>query len=152
MRNLIPWRKKKKNEVMPAEPRREDLFGRFFDDDFWPSTDFFEDRYWFPRMDVSEKNKEIIVEAEIPGMEKNDIDVRLNGRRLTISGERSWDKEEKDKDYLRCERSCGYFKRSVDLPAEVDANKIDATYKNGVLKLVMPKTKKSAMRTIAIKH
>jgi HSP20 family protein len=152
MRNLIPWRKKKKNEVMPAESRREDLFGRFFDDAFWPSTDFFEDRSWFPRMDLSEKKKEIIVEAEIPGMEKNDIDVRLNGRRLTIRGERSWDREEKDKDYLRCERSYGYFNRSVDLPAEVDGSKINATYKNGVLKLVVPKTKESAIRTIEIKN
>lgn len=151
MRNLIPWRRKKKNDVMLAELRREDLFGRFFDDPFALTTDFFSDHSRFPRMDVSDRKKEIIVEAEIPGMEKKDIDVRLNGRRLVISGQRSWNREEKEKDYICCERSYGSFHRSVELPADIDESKVDAVYKNGVLKLVLPKTRESQARTIDIK-
>jgi HSP20 family protein len=151
MRNLIPWRRKKKTETMPAETRREDLFGRFFDDPFALTTDFFSERSWFPRMDVSDRKSDILVEAEIPGMEKKDIDVRLNGRRLIISGERSWDREEKEQDYICCERSYGSFHRALELPADVDESKIEAVYKNGILKLVLPKTKESQTRSIDIK-
>ena len=81
MKNLIPGRRKRKNDNMPAEPWRSDLLERFFDDPCALTKDFFSDRSGFPRMDISDRKKDIIVEAEIPGMEKKDIDVRLDGRR-----------------------------------------------------------------------
>jgi len=98
----------------------------------------------------SETAKEIIVNAEIPGVETKEIDVNLKGNVLTIKGERQREHEEKDENFHRIERSYGSFYRFLRLPSEVDAEKIKATYEKGVLRIVIPKAKKEVGKQIEI--
>jgi len=93
-----------------------------------------------PRIDVSDTDKEITVRAELPGMEPENIDITLSGNALIIRGEKQAEKEEKGKRYYQIERSYGSFYRSIPLPDEVDENRINATFKNGVVKISLPKT------------
>jgi HSP20 family protein len=123
----------------------DSVFERFFDG--WPFRTR-EAGKWMPVMDVSEKDKEIIVKAEIPGMDPKDIDISLQNGLLTIRGER---KQEKEESFHKVERSYGAFSRSVRLPAEVDEDKVMATYTNGVLTLEMRKTKEAAAKKIEVK-
>ncbi len=85
------------------------------------------------------------------GMGPKDIDISLSGTVLTLKGERKREEEEKGESFHRVERSYGSFTRAIQLPAEVDSNKIDATYKDGVLKIRMPKTKEESVRKIKVK-
>jgi HSP20 family protein len=111
----------------------------------------FKEDSWFPTIDISEGKKDITVKAEIPGVEANDIDISLNGKLLTIKGEKKQEKEEKEENYHRMERSYGYFNRTIELPSEVDPEKVDASYKKGVLKIELKKTKESETKKIEIK-
>ena len=104
-----------------------------------------------PAVDVSETGKEIVVHAELPGMDPKDIDVSVNGRLLNINGERRQEQVDKGENYHRIERRYGSFSRSFELPAEVDAEKVKATYKDGVLKLNLPKTKEASVKKIDVK-
>ncbi len=124
---------------------------RIFEDPFdllAPATSFFEG--WEPYLDVFEDKDRITVQAELPGMKKEDIDVSLQGDTLTISGERKQEEEHKEGDTYRSERFFGRFQRSITLPEPVDASKIQATYKDGILSLVMPKTEEAKPRRIEI--
>lgn len=95
----------------------------------------------FAQMDVRESDEAIDIKVDVPGMDVDDITVTLTDKTLlTIKGERKTESEEKLKDYYRVERAYGSFLRRVDLPAEVDENKIDASVKRGVLSLHLPKT------------
>ncbi|MFO7983508.1 MAG: Hsp20/alpha crystallin family protein, partial [Desulfuromonadales bacterium] len=93
-----------------------------------------------PSVDVSETDNEIHVSAELPGMEEKDIDVSLSGNHLIIRGEKKTEKEKKDKQFYRKESSYGSFHRSIPLPTEVEEDKIEATFKKGVLKIDLPKS------------
>ena len=93
-----------------------------------------------PQVDIVDSDKEIKVLVELPGLDEKDIDVSLSGDMLTISGEKRQEKEDKGKNYYRMERSYGSFKRAVPIPCEVNAEAIEATFKNGVLSVVLPKT------------
>ncbi|MCS7250584.1 MAG: Hsp20/alpha crystallin family protein [candidate division WOR-3 bacterium] len=92
-----------------------------------------------PLIDMYEKGNDIIVEAEIPGLEKEDLSVTVSENSLTIKGEIKKEKEVKEKDYYLCERSYGSFSRTIELPTEVDSEKAKASYKNGILKITLPK-------------
>jgi HSP20 family protein len=126
----------------------DSLFERFFEG--WPFRAR-EAGEWMPAMDMSEKDKEIIVKAEIPGMDPKDIDISLQNGLLTVRGERKQEKEEKEESFHRVERSHGVFSRTIRLPAEVDEDKVKATYKDGVLTLEMSKTKEAAAKKIEVK-
>jgi HSP20 family protein len=102
-------------------------------------------------VDVVEGKDNITVQAEIPGCEVGDIDVKLDHRTLTISGEKKQEKEDKGKNVHRVERSYGAFSRMLQLSADVDPKNIDATYKKGVLKLVFKKIQSSETKKIDIK-
>ena len=106
---------------------------------------------WLPAVDVSETGDKITVKAEIPGMEAKDIDIAMVGDTLTIKGEKKAEKEEKDENYHMVERSYGSFSRSMKLPATVDPDKVDASYKNGVLTIVLPKKEEVKPKPIEIK-
>jgi HSP20 family protein len=93
-----------------------------------------------PAVDVSETDKGYEIKAELPGMEEKNIEVKLADGVLTIKGEKQEQKEDKQKDYYVQERSFGSFQRSFQLPDNVDTNKIEAHFKNGVLTLALPKT------------
>ena len=107
--------------------------------------DFSRDFGWGPpatadmRIDVSETDAEIKVEAELPGVEEKDVEVVLSDGRLTIKGEKKQEKKEKEKDYYLHERSYGSFARTVTLPFDADPNKVKAKFANGVLSLTVPK-------------
>jgi len=92
-----------------------------------------------PSIDLSETDKEIKIEAELPGVEENDIEVVLSNGRLTIKGEKKAEKEEKKKDYHLVERSYGAFARSISLPFEADPSQVKATFAEGVLNITVPK-------------
>ncbi|UCF71665.1 MAG: Hsp20/alpha crystallin family protein [candidate division WOR-3 bacterium] len=111
---------------------------RLFDTFFGRENESYEN-YWRPAIDIEENNGNLMVRAEIPGMSKEDIKVAVKDNMLTISGERKRENESKDKTYYRVERCYGQFQRMIRLPTEVDADKVKATYKDGVLHVTLPK-------------
>jgi HSP20 family protein len=90
-------------------------------------------------VDIEENNESILVRAEIPGMTKDDIKVSVQGNMLTIMGERKQESETKNKTYHRVERSYGKFSRMITLPTDVEADKVKANYKDGILSITLPK-------------
>jgi HSP20 family protein len=92
---------------------------------------------WLPDIDMLEREGKIIVQADVPGIKKEDIDVSVEGDMLMIRGHREEEKEIKEKDYYRSERSMGEFARSITLPEGVDRDSLKATYKDGVLEIEM---------------
>lgn len=105
-----------------------------------------------PQVDVTETENEIQVACELPGLEQKDIRLNLTQDNLTISGEKKQEKEEKKKNYYRHERSYGSFRREIPLLAGIDKSKVRAIFKNGVLKITLPKSKeaKEQAKTIPI--
>ncbi len=95
------------------------------------------------KVDFMDNDKAVIVTAEIPGMNQKDIDIELSSDTLTIKGEKRVEKEEFEKGHYHSERSFGFFQRVLALPCQVDKDKVEATYKNGILKIVMEKDKES---------
>ncbi len=106
---------------------------------------------WAPSMDVSETKEALIVKAEVPGLDPQDIQISLQEQFLTIKGEKRQEKEEKVERYHRVERSYGAFARSVRLPVGVDGSKVTAAFKNGLLTVTLPKTPAAKGTTIPIK-
>jgi HSP20 family protein len=106
---------------------------------------------WLPFLDVAETKNELVVKAEIPGMDPKDIDISLSDGVLTIKGEKRQEKEEKEADYHLVERSYGSFMRSVQLPKEVQSDKISASYKNGILRITLPKSEEAKKKEVKIK-
>jgi HSP20 family protein len=151
MFDLMPWKKRTPKQVVRFRNELDDLFNRFFDVGFPEPGEFLKEFDWYPSVDVSESGNTITVKAEIPGVDAKDIEVSLEGTVLTIKGEKKQEKEEKEENHHHSERSYGYFHRRVELPAEVDPDKVEAAYKNGVLTIQLIKTKESATRKIEIK-
>ena len=103
------------------------------------------------RIDLSETESDYVVKADVPGVRKEDIDVRVDGKQVTISAELTQEKDEKkDGRVIRSERSYGYVSRSFTLDNDVDATKVDAKYKDGVLQLTVPKKATSSATRIQI--
>jgi HSP20 family protein len=117
------------------------FFGRTYDD---------MENFWRPAIDIEENNGNLMVRAEIPGMKKEEIKVSVKDDVLTISGERSRENETKDKTVHRIERSYGQFRRMISLPAQVDADKVKATYKDGVLNVILPKPESMKPKQIEV--
>jgi HSP20 family protein len=106
---------------------------------------------WAPSLDLSETKDSLVLKVEAPGMDQKDIQISLQENLLTIKGEKKQEKDEKDERYHRVERSYGSFTRSVRLPVGVDASKVTAAFKNGLLTVTMPKTVAAKGTTIPIK-
>jgi HSP20 family protein len=107
---------------------------------------------WIPPVDIFENDKgEIVISAEIPGMNKEDIDLRVENNTLTIRGERRRASEVKEDKYHRVERIYGAFSRSFSLPATVDAGRVTAEYHDGVLSVVLPVKEEARPRQIQVK-
>jgi HSP20 family protein len=142
--NLIPWRK----EIERLRHEMDRLYDRFFD---WrPFPHFAQSGDWRPSVDVLEYPNEIIVHAEIPGVEAKDIDVHLAGDVLSIRGERKREVAEEAEGYYRTERSYGTFSRSIRLPSNIDREGIRARYHHGILELNLPKREKAAQKRIRV--
>ena len=161
-------KKEGKQELQKAEPKRalspfeemdrlfEDYFSRGWMRPFrweWPSLGEmakpFEGK--MPKVDVIERDDEVIVKAELPGVDKKDLDVSVTESSVTIKGTTSHEAKEEKGDYYRCEISRGAYARTVGLPSYVDADKAKARFKDGVLVLKLPKVEKSKRRSIEIK-
>lgn len=112
-----------------------------------PAPEF---RLHMPAIDVYEKDDDVIVKAEVPGMAKEDIEVNLSDSTLTIRGEKKRAEEVKDEHYHRCERSYGSFLRTVELPTAVKAEAVSATFKDGVLEVRLPKTEEAKRKPIKV--
>ncbi|MGA3268939.1 MAG: Hsp20/alpha crystallin family protein [Verrucomicrobiota bacterium] len=108
---------------------------------------------WAPSVDISEDNKEWLLKADLPEVKKEDVKVTVENGVLTVTGERQFEKEEKDKKYHRIERSYGNFLRSFTLPEGTDGTKVSAEFKDGVLKVHLPKSEeaKAKAKTIDVK-
>jgi HSP20 family protein len=106
---------------------------------------------WIPSIDVSENDGHITVRAEMPGLEAKDIDINVSGDLLTLKGDKKEEKEEKEARYHFKESYAGTFQRVVRLPAEVQSDKANAKFKNGVLDIVLPKARETQTKKIEIK-
>ncbi len=145
-RGLVPW---SPFEMMEEMGRRfEDVFGREFPT-VWRRLPA-EERAWAPAIEVMEKDDKFLVRAELPGMKKEDIDVSVTGDTLTIKGERKAESEVKEENYYRSERVYGNFFRSISLPTSVDTKKIEASYKDGILEIGLPKAPEVQPKKIEI--
>jgi HSP20 family protein len=105
---------------------------------------------WAPAVDIYEHEGNIVLKAELPGVEANDVDLRIENNTLTLRGERKWDNEVKQESYHRVERAYGTFTRSFTLPSVVDQDKIKAEFKDGVLRLTLPKREEAKPKQINI--
>ena len=103
-----------------------------------------------PSVDVIERDEEVLVRAELPGVDKSDLDVSMTDNTVTIKGSTRTEEKEEKGDYLRREVSTGSYSRTVTLPAEVDGDKANASFKDGLLELTLPKQKKAKRRNIKV--
>jgi len=150
--SLLPmWRREERNPVASLETEMNRLFDDFFGGRS-PMRSLGDGRESFlPAIDVRETEDKVIVEAELPGMDPKDVDIKIDGDTLVISGERRQEKEQKTKGYHRVERSYGRFQRELELPYGADPEKVDATYKNGVLTVEIAKKEEAKRKTIPVK-
>jgi HSP20 family protein len=103
-----------------------------------------------PALDVAEDNEAMTISAELPGLKKEDVKIKVRDGILTLSGEKKFESETKKENYYRVERSYGNFARSFTLPTTVDADKIEATMKDGVLKVAIPKKPEAKEREVKV--
>ncbi len=134
--------------MMSLREEMDRLFERFFERRWYALEPRGE---WVPELDVSETADAITVKAEVPGVAQADLNVALDNEVLTITGEKQHEKEDKNERYHRVERSYGTFTRTVRLPAAVVAAKAMATFKNGVLTVMMPKAAEATASPIPVK-
>lgn len=152
MKALTPWRSR--NELERLERGMRHFFDRFFDEGFLSSWDrdlpFRRMEGWEPVIESRVENGNVIVKADLPGIDPKEISISITGNRLTIEGERKEETKKEEKNYLSRELSYGKFSRTMELPAGVDADNVKADYKDGVLKITMPAPKELAAKKIQI--
>lgn len=155
-------KEKARGEVAPYRPMRmpsvldemDRMMERFFGRTgpmWWPRLRWPEEvAMAFPSVDVFEDDDNVVVKAELPGVNKDDLDVNVEENTITISGEKKKEEKKEEKDYYRIERSYGSFKRSFSLPAEVESAKAKARFKDGVLEVTIPKSEKAKKKQIKV--
>jgi len=124
--------------------------GDLFFDRLWPEWRSNEGKELIPNVDLSEKDGKYYLTAELPGMKKEDISITLNDGMLTVSGKKEENREEKHDSYYLKETRSGSFNRSFRLPLKVSEDKIDATYKDGVLTVILPHEKEAENKKVEI--
>jgi len=132
---LVPFDKRNRNGLARLHTEMDDLFDSFFRGLDRPFAGY---KAW-PAIDVAEEDEAIVIRAEVPGCKADDIEISVHGNTLTISGEKKLQEEKKEKGYYHVESTYGSFRRELNLPADVDAGKIDAVCKDGVLSITLPK-------------
>lgn len=148
-------------ELLPRWGEMDRWFDRMFED-FWrrpfPSA-WRPERWWptagismrMPAVDMFEEKDDIILKAELPGMEKNDLEVQISGSTVTLKGEKKKREEVKEENYYYSERSHGSFVRNIELPCEVKSDQVKAAFKDGVLEVRLPKTEEAKKKSITVK-
>jgi len=133
----------------------QDRMNRLFDEAFRGARGTSEEEWalggsWAPMVDIYEQNGDIVLKAELPGVDPKDVDIRVENNTLTLRGQRHFDKDVKRESYHRVERSYGAFSRAFTLPNVVDTEKIKADFKDGVLRLTLPKREEAKPKQISI--
>jgi len=142
--------------IVKVDPYRElaamqDRMARLFGDVYLRDEDTGFRGNWTPAVDIFETdNHDLVMRAELPGMTREDIEVTVENNTLILKGQKKFDTEVKEENYRRIERSYGQFHRSFTLPNTVDASKVSADYKNGVLTVKLPFREEAKPRTINI--
>lgn len=153
--NLIPWRRSHGGRLDPLTRAETSLsafqreMNRMFDE-FWGNggtrslamRPMEAPHLFVPTIELSEKDDTLTISAELPGMSEKEIDVALSpdGTQLTIQGEKRLERKREDENFYACERAYGAFRRGIDLPAAVDPNKVEASYRDGVLTVELHKS------------
>lgn len=145
--NIVRWKPLREMESL------QDRINRLFDDSFLPTftlRDGLSLKGWRPAVDIYEEEDRIVIKAELPGMEKKDIKVNVEDHILILEGERSEENEVKKENYHRNERAFGKFHRSFALPADIDPDKVNAEFKDGVLKVEIPRPEERKPKKITV--
>jgi HSP20 family protein len=131
----------------------QDRMNRLFDEsvrNVRPGDEALSSAIWSPAVDIYETEDEVVVKAELPEVNQKDIDVQIENSTLTLRGERKFNKETKKENFHRIERAYGSFSRSFTLPSTIDQEKIRADYKDGILKISMPKREETKPKQIKV--
>jgi HSP20 family protein len=133
----------------------EERMRRFLGEGFDPFSKFTQENWslatWSPACDIYETSNELVVKAELPEVKKENVQVTIENNILTLRGERKFEAETKKEDYHRVERSYGEFTRSFALPSFVDASKVNAEFKDGLLRVTMPKREETKPKQVEVK-
>ena len=152
-------------ERLPSVDRDIESVSRLFDrmfDEFWrrPFPSLWAPERWrapsrisleVPAIDFYEEEEEFVIKADVPGMDKEDIEINLSGETLTIKGDKKKEEEVKEEGYWCRERSYGSFARSIEVPAGVKSDQVKATFKDGVLEIRLPKAEEAKKKTVTVK-
>jgi HSP20 family protein len=136
-------------ELMSFQERINDLFDRTF----WrrgPEEEGLVTGTWAPAVDIYETDDKVVLKAELPGLKKEDIDIQIRDNTLTLKGEKKFEKEVKEENYHRVERAYGSFQRSFTLPSTIKQEGIEASFKDGVLEISLPKVEEAKPKQIKI--
>ena len=147
MQDLI----KRERRPWHLTPFSRELWSDIFSDRLWPEWARFESEGWRPAVDFREKDGKYYLTAELPGLSKDDVSVTIDGNVLTISGGKETETEEKGATYYLKESSRGAFSRSLRLPGEIDPDKTEATFKDGLLNLVISPKSEGKAKKIEVK-
>ncbi len=160
--NLIPWRKKRERRENGSRPETslarlrteiDTLFDRFLRDP-WSLLSAESELGWItgPRTDLAETDDAVVVSMELPGVDPKDVDIELSGDLLTVRGEKKAEREDRGKDYHFVEREFGTFCRTIQLPGTVDPDKVEATFRNGVLTIRVAKHPEARPKRVKVRH
>jgi HSP20 family protein len=142
---LVRWEPARELDTLQSDMNR--LFDSFFGSRAGNGS---AGRRWVPAMDLAETEDSLVLRADLPGIDEEDVQIEVNDRVLTISGERKAEHEDRGEGYHRVERSFGHFSRSLTLPDGVDAEKVGASFDHGVLEVKIPKPEKSKPHRVEI--
>jgi HSP20 family protein len=144
---LTPWKSLWETKFPSLREEMDKVFEDFFGRAGFPSL---REGGWMPAADVSETKKDVVITMDIPAIDPKEVSITITEDKLTVKGERKREEELKEEDFYRTERVYGLFQRTVQLPTEVVGEKAKATYKDGVLKIIVPKSQKSVPKEIKI--
>ena len=154
--NLIPWRRSASTPLVRFRKEMDDLWGRFFDDtnNGWEASQLPEafTRGGVPSLNISENEEALTFTLDLPGVEKEDVNVEVMGDELVISGERKWESKKEEKDFLRMESQFGAFRRVIPLPTglRTEPDEIEARFKNGTLEVHLKKVEPTPSKKVAV--
>lgn len=142
--NIPPYRRRAGGPLARFHDEMDDLMHNFLGD--WGG-----DGGFMPALDIGEQEDVYVINAELPGVKAEDIDISMHGNRLALTGHKSAEEESTDKNVYHVERRYGAFRREVQLPGDVDAEKIEARCTDGVLTVTLPKSEKAKPKRIEVK-
>ena len=144
--NIIRFQRRIGRPLAAIDDVFGDLFERFAGGGFWRDGSD-----WVPALDIARLDDSVVVKIDLPGLKADDVELAVEDNVLSISGSRQAESDQSQGDHYHVERSCGSFCRRISLPADVDAAKVTAECKDGVLTVTLPKTERAKARKIEVK-